>query len=44
SSKRDRSWQIAALQRLWNLSYPEADLIRQIYLRDGRLLQQRMRL
>jgi len=44
SSKRDRSWQIAALQRLWNLSYQEADWIRQIYLRDGKLLQQRMRL
>lgn len=44
SSQRGRSWQIAALQRLWNLSYNEADLIRQVYLRDGKLLQQRMRL
>lgn len=44
SSARGRSWQIAALQRLWGLTYTEADLIRQIYLRDGKLLQQRMRL
>ncbi len=44
ASQRGRSWQIAALQRLWSLSYNEADLIRQIYLRDGKLLQQRMRL
>ncbi|MFO1524446.1 MAG: hypothetical protein U1F16_00580 [Turneriella sp.] len=44
ASQRGRSWQIAALQRLWNLSANEADLIRQIYLRDGKLLQQRMRL
>lgn len=44
SSARGRSWQIAALQRLWGLTYNEADLIRQIYLRDGKLLQQRMRL
>ncbi len=43
-SARGRSWQIAALQRLWGLTYNEADLIRQIYLRDGKLLQQRMRL
>lgn len=44
ASQRGKSWQIAALQRLWSLSYNEADLIRQIYLRDGKLLQQRMRL
>lgn len=44
ASQRGKSWQIAALQRLWSLSYSEADLIRQIYLRDGKLLQQRMRL
>jgi hypothetical protein len=44
ASARGRSWQIAALQRLWGLTYNEADLIRQIYLRDGKLLQQRMRL
>ncbi|MFO1470256.1 MAG: hypothetical protein U1F27_04365 [Turneriella sp.] len=44
ASQRGKSWQIAALQRLWSLSYNEADLLRQIYLRDGKLLQQRMRL
>ena len=44
ASQRGKSWQIAALQRLWSLSYNEADLIRQIYLRDGKVLQQRMRL
>lgn len=44
SSARGRSWQIAALQRLWGLSFHEADIIRQIYLRDGKILQQRMRL
>jgi len=44
ASARGRSWQIAALQRVWGLSYNEADKIRQIYLRDGRLLMQRMRL
>lgn len=44
SSARSRSWQIAALQRLWGLSFHEADTIRQIYLRDGKILQQRMRL
>lgn len=43
-SSRGRSWQIAALQRVWGLTFNEADLIRQIYLRDGKLLQQRMRL
>jgi hypothetical protein len=44
SSARGKSWQIAALQRIWGLSYAEADTLRQIYLRDGKLLQQRMRL
>ncbi|HMY10173.1 MAG TPA: hypothetical protein PKC74_01020 [Turneriella sp.] len=44
SSARGRSWQIAALQRVWGLTYAEADILRQIYLRDGKLLQQRMRL
>jgi hypothetical protein len=44
SSARGRSWQIAALQRVWGLTYAEADLLRQIYLRDGKLLQQRLRL
>jgi len=44
ASRRGRSWQIAALQRVWGLSENEADRIRQIYLRDGKLLQQRMRL
>lgn len=44
SSARGRSWQIAALQRVWGLTENEADRIRQIYLRDGKLLQQRMRL
>ncbi|MCX7632328.1 MAG: hypothetical protein N2Z22_03230 [Turneriella sp.] len=44
ASARPRSWQIAVLQRLWGLSYNEADLLRQIYLRDGRLLVQRLRL
>lgn len=44
ASARGRSWQIAALQRLWGLTYNEADMLRQIYLRDGKLLQQRMRL
>lgn len=44
SSARGRSWQIAVLQRIWGLSYNEADMLRQIYLRDGKLLQQRMRL
>lgn len=44
SSARGRSWQIAVLQRIWGLSYSEADMLRQIYLRDGKLLQQRMRL
>jgi hypothetical protein len=44
SSARGKSWQIAALQRIWGLSYAEADTLRQIYLRDGKLLQQRLRL
>lgn len=44
SSARGKSWQIAALQRVWGLTYAEADTLRQIYLRDGKLLQQRMRL
>jgi hypothetical protein len=44
ASARGRSWQIGALQRVWGLSYAEADKIRQIYLRDGKILQQRMRL
>ncbi len=44
SSARGRSWQIAVLQRIWGLTYAEADMLRQIYLRDGKLLQQRMRL
>lgn len=44
SSARGRSWQIAVLQRIWGLTYTEADILRQIYLRDGKLLQQRMRL
>lgn len=44
SSARGKSWQIAALQRVWGLTYAEADMLRQIYLRDGKLLQQRMRL
>lgn len=44
ASKRSRDWQVVALQRLWNLNFAEADKIRQIYLRDGKLLSARLRL
>ena len=44
TSKRSPDWQVVALQRLWNLSFTEADKIRQIYLRDGKLLSARLRL
>ncbi|MBV6492569.1 MAG: hypothetical protein LDLANPLL_00564 [Turneriella sp.] len=44
ASSRGRAWQVALLQRLWGLTANEADLLRQIYLRDGKILRQRMRL
>lgn len=44
TSKRGRSWQVVALQRVWNLTASEAEILRQIYLRDAKVLQQRLRL
>lgn len=44
AAKRGRSWQVVALQRVWNLTASEAEIIRQIYLRDAKVLQQRLRL